>query len=189
MSFVMKMIGYHGTNAENETSIIQNNFFVSSQNDDWLGTGAYFFIDGLLDPAKCAESWAKVSSYDKIKRKNVYERYAVMSATLDLEEPFDLDEKENLEAYHIYREAFFENLKKNKVKAKGALHNDCQICNLILNDDELEIDAIIRREYIKLESEYRIKKYDSRIPNCRIVSIKNPKKSVCNIKTDKVGGI
>lgn len=183
------MIGYHGTNAENETSIIQNNFVVSSQSDDWLGTGAYFFIEGLLDPAECAESWAKVSSYDKSNRRYMYESYAVMRATLNLDVPFDLDEKENLEAYQIYRKAFFESLSKNNLNTKGALHSDCQICNMIMSDDELEIDAIIRREYIKLESEHRIKRYDSRIPNCRIVSVKNPKKSVCNIETDKVGDI
>ncbi|MDR5610419.1 MULTISPECIES: hypothetical protein [unclassified Arsenophonus] len=60
----MELIGYHGTNAENEDMILSGNFRVSTKDDEWLGTGAYFFIAGISDPINDAERWAIVQAYD-----------------------------------------------------------------------------------------------------------------------------
>ncbi|HEI8570835.1 TPA: hypothetical protein SLE56_001149 [Morganella morganii] len=178
------MIGYHGTDANNEASIMENNFNVSSEIDDWLGNGAYFFIAGLLDPMECAARWGKVNSYDSVKKIKKYDAYVVLEAELNVsaDATFDLDVKDNIEAYEEYRQEYFRALELNGLRTKSMLENDCEICNMIFEDEDAEIEAIVRREYIKLDKLQRIRKHNSRIPNCRIVSIKNPENYVSNIR-------
>lgn len=178
------MIGYHGTDANKKASIMECNFYVSSETDDWLGSGAYFFIDGLLDPIECAVRWGKVSSYDAEKRVQKYDSYVVLEAKLNVNDDaiFDLDVKDNIEAYEEYRQEYFRALESKGIRTKGMFKNDCEICNMIFEDEDSGVEAIVRREYIKFDKLQRIRKHDSRIPNCRIVSIKNPKVYVSNIK-------
>ncbi len=55
MPETIRVYGYHGTNTEVATTIIQQGFNVSSNDYDWLGTGVYFFQDA---PVRAWE-WAK----------------------------------------------------------------------------------------------------------------------------------
>ena len=64
----MEFVGFHGTDSANENSIFQLNFTVSAKSDEWLGTGAYFFLDGVGDPTEHADSWAKLHAYDRDSR-------------------------------------------------------------------------------------------------------------------------
>lgn len=173
----MEFEGFHGTDEKNQTSILCNNFSVSAKDDEWLGTGAYFFIDGISDPLTDARNWAKVQSYDTETRGKKYHRYAVVKATIKVDLVLRLDEREGQIAYNVFRDYLIEKMKKERVRPKvGAIRNDCEVCNHILENTEFE--AIINHEFIKLDAWSRRNRYASRVPTCRIISVKEPKASI-----------
>lgn len=169
--------GFHGTDSKNQQSILELNFTVSANEDDWLGTGAYFFINGISDPAADARNWAKLQAYDKRIGQKTYHRYAVVKAKITVQNVLCLDESDGLIAYNAYRNHLIEKMKKNRIKPKvGAIRNDCEVCNHILNNSDF--DAIINLEYIKLDEWSRRAQYSSRVPTCRIMSVKEPSTSI-----------
>ncbi|MBQ0207804.1 hypothetical protein J7S50_01190 [Providencia rettgeri] len=178
----MNLIGYHGTSAENESSIVSGNFNVSANDDEWLGTGAYFFIDGVSCPKENAEKWAIFRSRGGIS----YKRYSVLSVDLSLSSPLDLDTDEGANVFCKYRDALLEKMKDEGLKpSRKLMENDCKVCNVIL--ETTEVDAIIRKEYIQLDT--LLRGHLSRVPNCRIISVKNPDTSVSNIRACSKGEI
>ncbi|QUG75962.1 hypothetical protein GKQ23_13580 [Erwinia sp. E602] len=186
----MAIIGFHGTDANNEKSILEHNFSVSAKDDDWLGTGAYFFIEGISDPIVDARNWAKLQSYDTEMGKNSYSRYVVIKATIEVTNVLRLDERDGQIAYNYFRNYLIGKMKKERVPPKvGAIRNDCEVCNHILENTEFE--AIINPEYIKLDKWSRVKRYASRIPTCRIISVKEPKAAidVCDLQVVERGKV
>lgn len=185
----MDLIGYHGTSAENESSIVSGNFNVSANDDEWLGTGAYFFVHGISDPEDDARRWAVVQAYDNKKKQNKYDKYVVLKAEISVDSALELDTNEGLNAFNSYRDGIIELMRRNRLKLnKSLLQNDCLICNLLM--DKSGFDAIIRKEFIKFDSYIRKIRYQSRIPNCRIMSVRNPNTSVHNsIQVTKRGDV
>lgn len=173
----MEFQGFHGTDSANEKSILNRNFTVSANSDEWLGTGAYFFIDGVGDPKEHAESWASLHSYDKKTRTYRYNRLVVISAKIDVEHVLQVDTQEGLDAFNAYRD-YIKNDYRSKgwIPSRSLLVNDCVVFNHIL--DNTEFEAIINKEYIKLDLWSRLKDYRSRIPNCRVMSVKEPLTSI-----------
>ncbi|WP_052059440.1 hypothetical protein [Pantoea rwandensis] len=173
----MDFVGFHGTDNKNERSILDYNFNVSAGEDEWLGTGAYFFIEGISDPQSDARHWARLQAYDSDIGRNTYHRFSIIKAMIKVEKVLCLDEKEGQIAFNAYRTFLIEKMKREKVRPKvGAIRNDCEVCNHILENTDFE--AIINPEYIKLDRWTRTKNYSSRIPTCRIMSVKEPKLSI-----------
>jgi hypothetical protein len=50
--------GFHGTTEKNADEILKNGFQISKNDEDWLGEGVYFFIDGISNPLLSAIEWA-----------------------------------------------------------------------------------------------------------------------------------
>lgn len=75
--------GFHGTDKNLFSKIKINNFNPSFGDDEWLGTGAYFFVDGLQDSSKdTAKNWAIASSWDKKNKIHIYKNYSNYSTIL-----------------------------------------------------------------------------------------------------------
>lgn len=88
-----------------------------------------------------------------------------------------LDEREGQIAYNVFRNYLIDKMKRERVRPKvGAIRNDCEVCNHILENTEFE--AIINNEFIKLDSWSRRNRYSSRVPTCKIISVKEPKSSI-----------
>ncbi|MEI9692543.1 hypothetical protein V5074_05265 [Atlantibacter hermannii] len=173
----MEFEGFHGTDFNKKQSILERNFSVSASEDEWLGTGAYFFIEGISDPQLDARYWAKLQAYDKETKSNRYDKYAVIKAIIKVENVLRLDQQEGLIAYNRFRTYLLEKMKAERIRPKiGAIRNDCEVCNHILQNSDFE--AIVNFEYIKLDEWSRVKKYSSRIPTCKIMSVKEPKTSI-----------
>lgn len=173
----MEFQGFHGTDSANEYSILQRNFTVSAKSDEWLGTGAYFFLDGVGNPKDHAESWARLHAYDKRTGTNRYSRLVVISAKIEVDHVLHVDTQEGLEAFNFYREYIKKDIRtKGKSHSDSLLINDCVVFNHIL--DTTEFQAVINTEYIKLDLWSRLKDYRSRIPNCRVMSIREPLASI-----------
>lgn len=169
----MEFVGFHGTDSAHEESIYKRNFSVSSRTDEWLGTGAYFFLEGVGDPQEHAVSWAKLHAYDKAQHRNRYTRFIVISAKIEVENVLRMDTEEGLEAFNVYRDYIKQDMRsKGQVPSESLIVNDCVVFNHILANSEF--DAIINTEYIKLDLWSRLKDYRSRIPNCRVMSVKEP---------------
>jgi hypothetical protein len=54
MSNSLEICGYHGTSRAKARNILENGFFASDNDYDWLGTGIYFFQDAPIR----AKQWA-----------------------------------------------------------------------------------------------------------------------------------
>ncbi|QIJ48860.1 hypothetical protein [Raoultella ornithinolytica] len=173
----MEFVGFHGTDSNNEDSILRLNFTVSAKSDEWLGTGAYFFLDGVGDPVEHADSWARLQAYDKYSRSNSYTDYVVISAKINVNSVLNMDTDDGRNAFNLYREYIKKDLRTTgTTPSKSLIVNDCVVFNHILAN--AGFDAIINCEYIKLDRWSRLKDYRSRIPNCRVMSIKEPMDSI-----------
>jgi hypothetical protein len=59
MSNSLEICGYHGTSRAKARNILENGFFASDNDYDWLGTGIYFFQDAAIR----AKQWATVTRH------------------------------------------------------------------------------------------------------------------------------
>jgi hypothetical protein len=173
----MEYEGFHGTNRDFEELILIGNFNVSADSDEWLGTGAYFFIDGISDPKEDAKNWAKLQAYDSDIGKNTYHRFSVVSAKINVSQVLRLDTDEGMKAFNEYRDRLIDLMKRNGIRPKKSMiESDCEICNHIFSQSGFE--AIINNEFIQLDLWSRRTRYRSRMPVCKIMSVKDPSTSV-----------
>lgn len=88
-----------------------------------------------------------------------------------------MDTNEGIEAFNHYRDYVISRMKKAGEKPdKSLIVNDCIVFNHMLQN--AGFDAVINREFIKLDLWSRINKYGSRVPNCRVLSVKEPSASI-----------
>ncbi len=169
-----KIIGYHGTDAKNEDSILKNNFAESS-GKQWLGNGVYFFVEEILNPPDIdAENWAIVTSWNNDSKINTYLNYIVLEAEIELNGNIflDLDTVEGLEIFNIVRSAILEKL---KIAKKKRLKNDLSDSAIIEEiKKQTKVKIIKKKMYVKLTSFERKNKLFSRIPNVSILVVSNP---------------
>ncbi|MDR5610418.1 MULTISPECIES: hypothetical protein [unclassified Arsenophonus] len=113
----------------------------------------------------------------------------MLQANITLKKPIELDTEEGLLAFNYFRNKVIEEMKKRRLKIKKTLlQNDCYICNLLMRVSGF--DAIIRKEFIKFDPNIRKIKYYSRIPNCRIICVKDPMSAIGNrISVEKKGDV
>ncbi|MDR1716861.1 MAG: hypothetical protein LBS20_13570 [Prevotella sp.] len=167
----MNFLGTHGTNKENIDSIKRNNFQPSKGHHHWCGKGVYFFIDGInSQPIEVlAEHWGKDNAYDKRIKGYKYKEYSVLRVPFEVmdEHIFDL---------RIEAAAKFCNevrlLLENETLRLGKKMNDFQIWEYIHH--KLGIQLFIKNDYIKFGISRKLR-IESRIDNCTIVSLVNPK--------------
>lgn len=173
----MEYVGFHGTDCANEVSIKKRNFNVSAESDEWLGTGAYFFLEGLGDPQEHAVAWARLQAHDKKSGKSRYKQYVVIGAKIAVTNVLCMDTHEGMQAFNVFRDYIHQRMKRERtMPSKNLIVNDCVVFNHILNVTDFE--AVISCEFIKLDLWSRLKDYRSRIPNCRVMSVKEPTVSI-----------
>jgi len=90
----------------------------------------------------------------------------------------DLDEVEDLIIFNKVRDSLAQRMKREGLRYAAALNNDCYVANFALKN--LNLDALVRREAITS----RRGQLKTRIPNCRIMCLKEPTR--CAIKHDIV---
>lgn len=163
----MHFIGNHGTDEKCVSSILKNGFIPSKGKKQWYGRGVYFFIDGINSSSidKLAEQWAKDQAYNKETKKTNYSQYAIIEAKIISEKDTTIDLRED-------------DAQKAINHVRDTIKNICNSKNIRMCDDEIwlfmenkfGIKAIITNTYIKFGYE-RIKRIDSRINNCTIISV------------------
>lgn len=168
----MTLTGFHGTDTSLVKSIKEKNFYLSSNVDDWLGKGVYFFIEGITCPIKNACEWAANQAYDKRTHSYKYKHYVVLEAQimLDEEKVFDTRDDKALVVFNELRDAIIK--KHNKLfQQNNELHeNDRIIWDIISSDNGLE--GIIHNLYIK-DKFQRINRVHSNVPNTTVLCVKD----------------
>lgn len=183
-------VGYHGTDNANVDSILTGGMDPSLGDDEWLGDGTYFFIEGLSrTPEVQAEQWAIVSAWDSELRKNKYDKYSVLKADIDVDDEYflDLTTAEGLEVFYYIKETL-----KRRLKRRSKPNRICFIDGIVINMSRNElshrIDAVKGNVFIKLTKEDRIYRLQSRLPNCTIAAVFN-QDCISNVSNAKTGTV
>lgn len=169
----MEILGYHGTNRDHYNAIKLGNFLPSKGEDHWLGCGAYFFIDGVSKcPKEDAEEWAHVESFDPNTGAQKYSFICVVEAAVTLKDPLDLRDREVLRTFNQMRSEFMARISK---RIYGRIYDPDVIAFLA---KKLDIDGVIADLFFKVKALDRRKKNESRLPNCTVLCVVDPKKSI-----------
>lgn len=173
----VEFCGYHGTNAASCDGIIGAGFLLSAREDEWLGAGVYFFVEGIGNPALHAAEWAKNQAYCKETKTCKFPTYAVLEAKAIATRILDLTTHAGLNAFDELRSKII--LKHNQFFARGRdfAKDDCTIWNLV--SEAMDLDIAIHNLYIKNKTQ-RIRNIGSRVPNCTVMCVK---KTECIEKT------
>ncbi|MFJ5438160.1 hypothetical protein ACIPT2_09845 [Pectobacterium brasiliense] len=173
-------LGYHGTSVLNAGLIVKATFNVSKREKDWLGTGAYFFLEsaGLKSPIEKAAEWANRRAKNA---KPPYTSLSVLEAEIETETHLDLNDEMHIAALNTIRDEYIEIIKTaGKRPSEDGLLNKCTFCNYVMQ--EHGIDALVRREYIKTTDDEMELGFDGGVPNCRIICVKEPTASIRNVR-------
>lgn len=177
-----KIIGFHGTDAKSCKNILRKggNFYISNREDEWAGTGVYFFIEETgyqMQAYENAYNWSK--KVKKVEPNNVRVIQANMS--IDSNQIFDLRKREAKKLFHAYRNLAHKKLSESaqnenrdikKTKGNGRVI-DCKTINKICA--KLKFQAVIVQQYINFTKyDYdNCYNYPSSIPNCSVLSLRN----------------
>lgn len=190
----LEYIGFHGTDAANEQSILKNSFKKSDDSKDWYGTGAYFFIDGISDRSavECAVQWSKDWSWDKRDKKYRYVDYIVLQAKIKIldTEILDLTDFKGLHLFNRFREGTRQKILDGGKKVKDKDISDSHIFEIM--KQKLNIKVIIGNVFIKFADIRKMTYYRSNVPNVTIMCVDNTKTDyidVCDLQVKMKGAI
>lgn len=131
----ISLVGYHGTSREAADTIIHSSYTFRPSPEDWLGSGVYFFVDGISCPEKCAAEWARNKFGD--------DACAVVRTRIEAcaDKVLDLTSAAGLARYNEVRLSF---LARNKVEL--ARRRDLRIKKRrdIRLDDKIVTDAVLK---------------------------------------------
>lgn len=166
------MAGFHGTSSAAARSIADSTYKISPSPEDWLGSGVYFFIDGIACPIKSAFEWAR-NKYGHNDAALVKSRI-----TAPAEKVLDLRSVEGLVRYDAARIAFLEQNRLRlsqrrdlKIKKRKDIRLDDRIVTEAVCE-ELGIAVLIHNVYIKnaLQRELIM---ESSYPNATVCSVRD----------------
>ncbi|MDY4604007.1 hypothetical protein [Clostridium tertium] len=162
---IVKFIGYHGTSNDGEKSILRNRIYkVSNKENEWLGSGIYFFIDKNKETAiKNAYKWAV--NYKKFNFYSVLET----TASTNKDKVMDLNNDDWQYLYHKYREERINyTINKGITIETDKIKFDCEVINDICK--KFDIDIVYQQRYINLGSRRNV--VSSEVPNCKIMCVR-----------------
>jgi hypothetical protein len=165
---------YHGTSLESAKEIEANSYNESNKDDEWLGRGIYFFVDGISDPLANASDWAIAQSYDKTSKKNKYEKYAVLRSNVEVEENrlIDLTSQDGLKKFNDIKVKLLDRIFKDFSSAqlrKSPGEQNCAMFNYIAST--LRTHAVKHNLYIKNKQERNLY-LKLNVPNTTVLCIR-----------------
>ncbi len=161
--------GFHGSDFDNIDSILSENFRESENEDEWLGYGVYFFVDGISDPQKNAMEWAKNQAYNKGKVD--YDKFVVFKAEVVCGRVLDTTNLDGLKVFNTLRDALIKKHDECFQKNRNVWCDDRIMWNLVAQT--MKLDAVVHNLYIKSKIQ-RIKKIGSNVPNTTVLCVKVP---------------
>lgn len=168
----VKLLGYHGTSRRHARSILDSTYIISPSPEDWLGTGIYFFVDGISCPQKNAREWA----VNKFGRDDAAVVESVIVAPV--EKLLDLTTIAGMSIYNDNRISYLESnrgalMTRRDLKVKK--RRDVRLDDRLVTDalrEKISISILIHNVYIKNELQ-RALIMESSYPNATVCSVSN----------------
>lgn len=185
----VKLDGFHGTDMNKVDSILKKGFKPSVGNKEWLGDGAYFFVKGLNEePELQAEQWAIISAWNKAKKKNDYDEFAVLHGIIEVDENkyLDLTIPNGVKVLDYIQEKLTNKLATISKKLEQI---DGYLINFARGEKLIDIEVVKGNVYIKLRKEDRIHRLSRRTANSTICSVFSPQNNITKISLINKGRI
>ncbi len=163
-------IGYHGTDSTCVASIKANNFELSQKNNEWLGFGVYFFIEGIGCPITNASEWANNQAYSR--EGACYENYSVLSAPLTCTYVLNASTLEGINAFNKVRDYALAKFPSFRSEFRDKYGDNRAMWNFV--SKRLKLDAVIHSLYIKHKLQ-RVRNIASNVPNSLVLCVKDNK--------------
>ncbi|WP_286909592.1 hypothetical protein [Clostridium sp. UBA1652] len=169
-SEIINFEAYHGTNKSSSESIMKSKYYIPSNKDnEWLGSGVYFFIDNKTEKSiENSIKWA-------VNFKG-FKNYAVIKNNIevDKDKAMDLNNEDWQDIFEAYKIEKIKDYKKRGIQCNMNVKQlDCMTINDICN--EMKLDIVYQQRYIELgQRDKGNKLIASNIPNCRIMSVRKP---------------
>lgn len=145
----LELTGYHGTTPDRAKEILDKGFRVNEGEEDWVGNGIYFFIDGISSAKDMAADWSCF--------RNGIDKPCILFCRIkaDYESVLDLRIEAHAKQFNYYRNVFIEqnteNLKNRRdlsiKKRKDIRVDDAIVTRSIFK--EMKKSLIIHNLYIK----------------------------------------
>lgn len=164
---IIRKQGYHGTSNEAAKSIKNTGHYrLSNSEMEWLGKGAYFFIDKNEDKRmENAIDWAT-----KIRNNDEYSILKTEVAA-DNDELMDFaDDEEAQELFHQVKLIFLEKAENSELYLKNGKKLDCKVMNEICESANIKVATI--KTYINF-TKRDLNTPNSLVPNCKIMCVKD----------------
>lgn len=187
-NMVHELKGYHGTSFLSAVEIIKSNYNLSIGDDEWLGNGVYFFIEGLsTKPNEQAQKWAIAQAWDSRTSGYKYKKYAVVKSTIKVEDEnlLDLTTEDGIKILEYIYDCFEKKIRTLKKKFKPI---DGLLINLARGEKILDIDVVKGNFYIKFARE-RTKSINLRTANCTICTVYDPNKNLSDANIVNIADI
>lgn len=173
----VEFLGYHGTNSENENSIIKSSFKKSNLREDWFGDGCYFFTKGISSehPSALAEKWAIDAAWDKETRVYKYDKYVVFETMVSAkdDEILDLTASQGLTLFNKFRDGILDKIRLEKKKLRKGDYADSDIFNEL--KQKIGITVIIGNVFIKFADLRKVFGLRSNVANVTMFCVDNTK--------------
>lgn len=176
---MISIVGFHGTSFENAIEIAKGDFVISRGNTEWIGDGAYFFIEGISKvPREQAEQWAIAQAWNPKENDYRYNHVSVIKSDIVVEESnfLDLTVSDGVDVLLYILEKHEEKILSI---GKSLSYLDGLIINFVRGEGLLDIDVVKGNFYIKFAKE-RVYKINLRTSNCTICSVFDTKKNLSN---------
>jgi hypothetical protein len=176
---LVSLSGFHGTSFDSAVSITKGDFEISVGNTEWIGDGAYFFIEGISKvPNEQAEQWAIAQAWDARLKDYKYNDVSVIKSDINVEDDrfLDLTTSDGVEILLYILE---QHEKKILSIGKSLSYLDGLIINFARGEGLIDMDVVKGNFYIKFAKE-RVFKINLRTANCTICSVINPKNNLEN---------
>lgn len=161
--------GCHGCNSANVPGIRMHNFRSSQGDDHWLGTGVYFFGEGISNPQEDAKQWAIAGAWDKVRGQKTYYQYSVLRATIRPRNAFNMTTDDGKSKVNAARQ-----LVTRRIRPVSGC-NDHEPLRFLA--DEYGFDVLIQGFYIQFTAQRRVGVW-SRMPNARVICVRDPVSSI-----------
>lgn len=191
---MIKLRGFHGTSSENAKSILEEQHFKHSENEQLrMGVGAYFFCQ-CEEYGEYAKKCAR--ELEKFHKKKHPNGYAIMSCDIECEESqyLDLYDFKSLELFHTMRYKMLNRSLEvdENYKYKSAAVADTQVFDTIR---KLRRVAVIRcpQYFGMFEEEQKFQFIEGRqfpktfVPNVIMLCVNTNIANIKNIKIEEEG--
>lgn len=177
---LFQLTAHHGTERSIAYKIQREQHFLTSEGDQkWLGDGAYFFENN----PEMAREWSEAEGY-----KKRYSHYGIVEAQIETEVTslLDLDTPMGREEFHMARLLFTKKLEKESLGIR--IPNSRIFDGKIINDlcCAVSYRVVVQSMFVQLSKDRKLK-VQSRVPNCRVISVREPETCIKSPRVIKGG--